>query len=464
MDIKQIKLLVKRGESTTVEFKKSTALLRSVCETLCAFLNSKGGTVFVGVNDKGQLIGQDVTNNTRHEIARELAKIEPHVDIDVDYLAIENNKQIIIFNVKAGMDAPYSYDDRPYLRSQSTTKRMPREKYDELVHDKKSILMPWEKLTNNDLSMADLDKARIRQVVTIAIKERRLTEVAARATIPEILKKFNLIINNKLTNAAVVLFCKNEHKQFIQSQLKLARFKGVNKREFIDNKAMQGNIFDLYESGMRFLQNYLPIAGKVVAGSPFRVETPAIPYEVLRETLVNALCHRDYSSYSGSISVAIYDDMVEISNFGCLPKIISLKDLSKKHASHPRNPLIASVLYACTMIERWGRGTQDIIDFCKQAGNPKPTFEETAGNFTVILPLKESIGGRQTKKSNELTTRQAEILELLRKSSLNGAEIAEKLPDNPSVRAIQKNLAKLEKAGIIRRTGKARAIIWSIVK
>lgn len=464
MNLKQIKDLIEKGESATVEFKKSTALLRSVCETICAFLNTKGGTVLIGVNDNGQLIGQHVTDSTRQEIAREINKIDPHADTEINYLSLDNNKEIIVITVKPGVAAPYVYDDRPFLRNQSTTTRMPREKYERLLFDRKTTATNWENLTSSNFSISDLDKNRIQQVVNVAIKERRLTEIAMHASTKEVLKKFNLIINDKITNAAIILFCKNEQKQFIQSQLKLARFKGINKSEFIDNKAIRGNLFELYEYAMQFLQNYLPISGRIEEGNPFRVDTLAIPYKVLREALVNALCHRDYSSPGGSISLAIYDDRVEISSTGKLPNDISLKELTKEHESHPRNPLIADVLFACKMIERWGRGTQDIIDFCKEAGNPKPKFIELTGSFTVVLPLKEPIVEKKIEKKFELTVRQMEILELLRKSPLNGADIAEKLSDRPSVRTIQKDLAKLEKAGMVNRKGKARAIVWFVVE
>lgn len=313
-------------------------------------------------------------------------------------------------------------------------------------------------------TITDLDRSRIQQIVSIAITEGRLTEIALRAETKEILKKWDLISNNKLKNTAVILFCKDERKQFIQSQLKLARFKGLTKNEFIDNKAVTGNLFDLYEQAMKFLQNHLPLAGKVEEGNPFRTDTLAIPYKVLREALVNALCHRNYSSPAGSVSLAIYDDRIEVSSTGRLPNDISLKELTKKHESHPRNPLIAKVLYDCKMIERWGRGTQDMVAFCKEAGNPKPKFIELTGSFTVVLPLKEPFGGHKKEKHLKVTQRQNEILSLLQKSPLNGAQIARKLKDSPTLRTVQVDLTHLEKSGLVKREGKARSMLWHLVK
>jgi len=464
MSLAKLKSLIENGESETVEFKKSTAQLHGAFQTICAFLNTQGGVVLIGVNEKGQILGQDVTDNTRQEIARELNKVQPHADVKITYISLSNGRKVIMLTVKTGNAVPYVYDDRPYLRNQSTTIRMPREKYESLLYSRKPSANTWEKLISNNCTINDLDINRIQQIVRIAVTERRLTEIAMRAGTQEILRKLDLMVNNKLTNAAVILFCKDEHKQFIQSELKLARFKGLDKSEFLDNKAIRGNAFDLYEHAMTFLRNYLPISGKIEEGNPFRIDTPAIPYKVLREALVNALCHRDYSSPGGSISLAIYDDRVEVSSTGRLPKDISISDLTKRHDSHPRNPLIASVFYACAMIERWGRGTQEMVEICRKSGNLRPEFVELTGSFTVILPLKEPIGGSISPKSIELTPRQKEILKLLEKSALNAAKLSERLKNSPTVRTVQLDLSRLEELGRVVREGKARAMVWKLKK
>jgi len=291
--------------------------------------------------------------------------------------------------VNPGEKAPYSYDGRAFIRNQSTTMRMSKEEYIYLHNQNNPPL--WESLTSNTCKLSDLDRNRIREVVRKAVAAKRLPESAIDLSIPDILKKLSLIVNDKLTNAAVILFCKNEIKQFMQSQLKLARFKGTNKTEFLDNKMFKANAFDLYDKAMDFLNFSLPVAARIVPGNPERVEEPAIPYSVLREAVTNAFVHRDYSNAGGSIDIAIYDDRVNISNIGSLPKGVLLSQLFKEHRSIPRNPLIANVFYLCGRIERWGRGTLDMIQDCKNAGNPLPIYEESGGSFSLTLPLKEPI-------------------------------------------------------------------------
>src|SRR3989338_4808856 len=135
---------------------------------------------------------------------------------------------------------------------------------------------------------------------------------------------------------------------------------------------------------------------------------------------------------------------------------------TKKHESCPRNKLIASVLYACHMIERWGRGTQEMVELCQKSGNPTPYFEEMTGSLWVTLPLREPIP-RVTLSptpSVRLTDRQQEIMNLLRQGPLGRKQIINSIKNPPSDRTIQAELLTLNKLGLIVPEGKARAIIW----
>lgn len=467
MKTTQLEALVKQGESEELEFKKSTGLLSKAMPTVCAFLNSStGGIVLFGVTDDGKIVGQEVSDSTRKEIALELHKIEPHADVKVEYVSVATNRFVIVLTVNEGILPPYVYDGRPFKRNQSTTQRMSQEKYINMLHNRTALSIAWDGLATNDCTIKDLDSNRIRQVVATAVSEKRLPRESLHSSIDEILKKFGLILRHKLVNAAVVLFCKNEQKQFMQSTMKLARFKGTTKSEFLDEKFSKGNVFDLYDQAMIFLGNYLPVGARIEPGSPFRVTTPAIPYQVLREAVINALCHRDYSLESGSIGIAIYDDRVEITSAGKLPSPIKLNDLTKKHESFPRNKLIAGVLYACHMIERWGRGTQEMVELCKKAGNPVPHFEEISGSLWVTLPLKEQIPRTTLERLSpiQLTDRQKEILDVLKGGPLSRKQIMSKLEKPLSGRTMQAELLALKKLGLILPEGKTRAIVWVLLQ
>ncbi|MBS1988849.1 transcriptional regulator, partial [Candidatus Dependentiae bacterium] len=320
----------------------------------------------------------------------ELRKIEPHADVDINYVAVKDNRYVIVISTQRENRAPYLYDNGTFMRNQSTTSKMPQAEYEQLLINRRSTIN-WDGLTTNNCTINDLDRKLIQRVIGDAIQAGRVIGLTPKPAVEQILRKLNLLVGDKLTNAAVVLFCKDEDKQFTQSEIKLARFLGTDKSEFLDSKIYRGNVFELYDRAMIFLGNHLPVAAKIEEGNLLRVETPAIPHKVLREAVVNALCHRNYSMQSGSISIAIYDDRVEIISAGRLPSDIKLSDLTKSHESHPRNKLIAHVFYLCCMIERWGRGTRDIVKICEKSGNPRPRFEESTGTFSVIFPLKNRL-------------------------------------------------------------------------
>lgn len=471
MTLAQLKALVKRGESEVLEFKKTTGSLDGVMRTVCAFLNSDvGGTVLIGVTDDGKIMGQEVPDKVLKGIAVELSKIDPYVKIKVTYIPVKEKLSIIAFNVVPGPEAPYHYDGRSYMRIQSTTTPMSQEASWYLFNKKRPTR--WEKEIASDCTIDSLDKDQIQEVIRIAIAEKRLRGISARTSIIEMLTKLNLVIDKKLTNAAVILFYKGKRVLHFGSHLQLARFNGTDKREFLDNKSFHGNAFEIYEKAMEFMGNHLPIAGKIEHGNPYRVDTLALPYEALREAIVNAICHRNYSMHGASIMLAIYDDRIEIDNPGNLPPGLSISQLKRAHRSIPRNELIAHVFYLCHMVERWGRGTTDMVSFCKKAGVPEPKFEDNGSFFTVTLRFKEPIryvqltDRQQSDILAELTKRQKLILEILGQGNSTSQEIMEKMDTPLTPRTIQQELAKLRDLKLIIPAGKGtrRTIIWGLAK
>ncbi len=468
MTLKQLQALVKKGESETLEFKKTTANLSAAMETVCAFLNSdRGGTVLIGVKDDGKILGQDVNDKNLQELAVEIKRIEPLTKIDVQYISLDTGKKVIVFYVNPGLQAPYMYDGRPFSRLQSTTSRMTREQYEYLYH--KNNPQRWEGLTNNSCTINDLDKTRIKDVIRLGIVHNKMPSDALKLSVSDILKKFNLIVDGKLTNAAVILFCKKEEKQFMQSNLQVARFDGIDKTILYDQKYFVGNAFDLCDKAMDFLHFNLPVGAYIEPGKVARVETPAIPYNVLREAVVNALVHRDYSYAGGSMSIARYDDRVAITNFGSLPEGVPLNQLGKEHASVRRNPLIAEVFFRCGSIEKWGRGTNIMIENCKSAGNPLPIFEEIGNTFSVTLPLREStkthrpVIKEQEEQLPRLTDRQNKILELLTSGPLNLQQITKKIKEGLTDRTIQRELTNLKNMGLVEFSGKTKGAVWKLI-
>lgn len=212
-----------------------------------------------------------------------------------------------------------------------------------------------------------------------------------------------------------------------------------------------------------FLRRHLPVAGRFEPGLFERQDEPLFPPLALREALVNALIHRDYSIPGGAVSVAVFDDRLEITSTGVLPFGLTTADLRREHVSKPRNPLLAEVFYRRGLIERWGRGTQRIIDLCVAAGHPEPEFEERAGD--VVVRFLPSGYVPPHRIGHDLTKRQRRILHALREGEPRSMrQIRDTFNPTPTEQTIRNDLKLLRTLGLVSSSGRGPGARWRLVR
>ena len=395
-NLEDIKHLIVQKESEQIEFKETTGQLERGMETLCAFLNGTGGVVLFGVTDKGKIIGQDLSDKTKRDIVEAIRRIEPLTVIKISYTAIpDTNRYVIALHADPQLTVrPFVYKGRAYHRMESVTSIMPQEKYNRLLLQRGGKY-GWEAIINESLKIENLDSNVIRGAVRMGVESGRLPETTMIEDIPLILGKFNLSSDDgKLKNAAAVLFGKNL-SDYPQCLLRMARFKGLNKDEFMDNQRVHGNIFELLDAAMAFFFKHLSLSGKVE--KLYREEELAIPYKALRESCVNSLSHRLYHKPGSSVSIAIYDDRVEVTNSGTFPEDMTLERLLGPHDSEPQNPVIANVLYKSKVLESWGRGIGLMISECRRVGLPDPEFHSDGSFVQVVFRyVRDTVGQNPT--------------------------------------------------------------------
>jgi ATP-dependent DNA helicase RecG len=273
------------------------------------------------------------------------------------------------------------------------------------------------------------------------------------------LENLKQIENGRLLQAAVVAFAKEVLPDYPQCALRMARFRGTTKTDFLDQRQLTGHAFLLLREADLFLRRHLPVAGHFEPGLLERQDEPLFPPLALREALVNALCHRDYSIAGGSVNVAIFDDRLEIGSTGLLPSGLTVVDLKRRHASLPRNPILANVFYLRGLIERWGRGTQKIVELCVRAGHPEPEFEETAGEVVVRFVASGYVPPHRV--NHDLSDRQRRILHALRGGArLRSGEIRSALSPTASATAVRDELNLLRSLGLIDGAGHGAGARW----
>ncbi len=388
MTIADIQNLIKSDETRTLELKKTTGELQDGMHSACAMLNSDGGYLIFGITPNShKIIGQQVTDSTRQEIANALTGFEPAIDIVPEYIDVTEcpGNKLIVFHLnpwKYG-EEPYVYHGCPYYKPESITKIMPREMYDERIKAANPLKFEWDLKPAYEVDINDLDEERIRGVVRAGVRGNRLHASADSASVEMLLQKLNLLTKEGIpTNAAAMLFAKNS--RYPQFLLRMCRFRGITKDVFIDPKEVYGNFFDILDAAIEFCFKHLFLTGEIVGLQ--RVETLEIPYEALREAIINALCHRDYEQPYASASLAIYDDRVEITNPGKLPVELTPETIFLPHGSFPHNPLIAQVLYQTTYLDKWGSGVERIVELCKKVNVPTPIYSVSKNEVMLTFP------------------------------------------------------------------------------
>ena len=196
-----------------------------------------------------------------------------------------------------------------------------------------------------------------------------------------LLQKLNLIDDGDLKRASVLLFGNDPQKFYRQSVVRIGKF--VSDTEIQTTDIVKGNLFAQLESALEILRTKY-LLSEIKYEGIHRRDILEYPYEALREAIINALIHRDYSGTS-QIQIRVYPDKLMIMNEGRLPPEVPVEKLKTNHLSVPRNTLLAEIFYYAGFIESWGHGTIKIVDNCIEQGLPEPDFTEENGVMTVIF-------------------------------------------------------------------------------
>jgi len=313
--------------------------------------------------------------------------------------------------------------------------------------------MSWDKYPAKDAKLSDIDIENVKRYIQKA-KETGRKKIGDDEEPMQVLEKIGLITERQPTWAAILLFSKETNKFISQAAIHCGRFK--EKNIVIDDRMVVGTVFEQIDEAMDFIRKNINVEF-VMTGKPERDQIWDYPLEALREALINAVCHRDYTIFS-NIEVRIYDDKLIIRSPGFLPYGITLEELYKPHSSTLRNKGLAEVLYDTELIERWGSGIEKIQQYCLDAGLFEPTYEEYQG-FQIVF--RKDIYDEEYLRSLNLNERQIKsIMYVKEKGQITNKEYQEIC--NTSNRTASRDLADLVSSGLFEQigiTGKGTAYI-----
>lgn len=243
---------------------------------------------------------------------------------------------------------------------------------------------PFDTSACDGATLKDISRKRIDWFLVSARRERGFP-LKANTETRDLLIHLNLLENGKPTNAAILLFGAKPQRFHRAAETKCVHCHGTEyRRPFASQQIYSGDLFEQADQARDFVLAKINRAVGTRATSITAPATYELPPDAIGEAIVNAIAHRDYHS-NASVEVRLFADRLEVWNPGMLPGTLTLDDLREAHPSVPNNPLIAESLYLTRYIEKAGSGTQRMIELCREATLPEPSFELRAGSFVITL-------------------------------------------------------------------------------
>lgn len=318
-------------------------------------------------------------------------------------------------------------------------------------------LLPFDATLNPNATLDDIDPELIDIFVEKARKKRAFP-LSKDSGIERVLKSLNLIDNGRLTNAALLLFGKEPQKFFPTSEVKCVQFYTTTiSKPLASYQVFRGSVFEMIDNAVSFVMSHIDAR---VGAREIQAETDVnfeLPLKSVTESIVNACCHRNYTS-NGSVQIMLFPDRLEVWNPGRLPFGLTTEQLSLPHTSIPNNPVLANPLYLAGYVERLGTGTSDMVDECISLGLKAPEFILDS-NFCTILwrknapsPLENAPSSLENALSSsiKLNKKQKMVLEYCRTYSKSSNEIFQHLGIVNQSRAREKYITQLILAGLLR--------------
>ena len=463
MDIKEI---VKNGENKTIEFKEIIPHSKKISQTAVAFANGAGGKILIGITDDRKIVGIDEKQDI-FKIIDDLNTIiydscYPNINADI-YTENKDNKTILVIEVFPGNLKPYyiksmGKENGVYIRVGASNRKASYENILELERQRRNITFDEE--IDWDLEYEDLNLDFLKK----KFKENGKDFSEEKLLNLGLIKKDGNDL--KVTRGFGIILGLYEN-----TNINCARFKGKTMDIFLDKKEFTGDIFGKIENIQMFLSNHLNISSKFENFQ--RKDILEIPMLALREGIINAIVHRDYSNQGRDIKIGIYDDVVEIVSPGGLPSTLTIEQIYSGR-SEIRNRVLARIFKELNFIEKWGSGINRMINLCKEVNLKVPEIKETGDSIVLTFYRTENSAGLVPDSAglvpdsaglvpdkNNLSDTELKVFEII-KDRTTRKYIQDKL--SFSERMVRKTLNILQEKGLIEKVGKGPATYYKKIK
>lgn len=357
--------LINKGENKHVEFK--VELTKNLLKTVIAFANYHNGKVIISVSDDKRIVGLKNQGEIRIQLEQSINdNIDPVPYFEIAEYMIEK-KSLIVLSVYKGEFTPYTYRNKSYKRSDSSTVEIKRNEYQKLILAGRNLTFETSSSSNGEMTFLGLEKQL--KIHTGLLNVDR-----------NILITLELLKNEQFNNGASLLSDQNK----IQcSVINLIKYENNNTSIILErNRVVNCSIIEQFTKAIKFYQQN--ISKREIIIEAIRQTTNGIPLIAYREALANAIIHRDYF-HEGEIRIEFFNDRIEIVSPGSLPSELSKEEFIEGKVSILRNRIITEVFMRIGIVERMGTGIRRIKEQYKNYIN-KPSFQVMENSITVILP------------------------------------------------------------------------------
>jgi|688.fasta_scaffold26458_7 ATP-dependent DNA helicase RecG len=375
----KIEEIIQGNEGSTLEFKENVKAEDNILSTIIAFSNVSGGHVIIGINDKTRhIVGVDDPHKVSEALASKIHDaIEPRILPNIEVIPYRNTHLISIEIYPSALRPHFirskGKEKSTYIRIGSTTRLADQALLS--VVERSTISKSFDEEICHETNCEEIDFIAASQL----FEPHRKLEQSDLVSLGIIAKKGKELVP---TVAGILLFGKNRLHSFADAWVQVGVFAGIDKDKILDSQKITSFFPRAVEDVLTFLKKNMRVGLKIE--DTRHQELWEIPKVALREAVINAIVHTDYSLRGAPIRVAIFDDRIEIENSALLPWGLTFADL-KSGVSKLRNPVIARIFNEIGLIEQWGSGIKRMTNACLEAGLVEPSFEEIGPRIRVTF-------------------------------------------------------------------------------
>lgn len=387
MDQNTLRERIQRWEDLHTEFKAWPINANSCAETLTAFANTDGGQLILGVDKARQLVGVPDADRIMQWVDNiAYQNCEPPLTITQQVVEIAGGQPVVVVSVPKGDLRPYRTNQGDYfVRTASGKRRASRQELLRLFQATETLY--YDEMLVARATIDDLDRQRFDRFL-----QQTYQQSLRDFSIPyeTLLQNLGLVRADGATlrpNVAAILFFGIEPQRFLpHAHLMAARLPGTDLAQSpTDVKRIEGTLPEIVADTVRFLRIHLPVAHTIEGFAP--EQRPELPDVALREVLVNALAHRDYT-ITAPVRIFVFDDRVEIRTPGALPNSVTVAAIRLGAAHVMRNPILYTLFSRLGLVTGIGSGIYRTIEAVKAATGREPDLYLQEQEFVVSLPRR----------------------------------------------------------------------------